>query len=233
MSLHDLPGRSFGRLTVTGLARRDGKHTFWCVQCRCGQDKDVRADHLVSGLVLSCGCYHSQISSRRSSKPIPAGTRYGRLVVLRRLRSIPKRGHVYLARCVCGRVIEVQGRHLRSGESKSCGCWYRDSRPLCGLKHGKSPAKNVSPVYSAYHRERRWCNDRRDKAYPWYGGRGVQFQFDSFESFFAEVGPKPEGNYWLMRIDGGDSDFEPGNMAWVEKRRHKRKRSKEVINAKR
>lgn len=63
----DLQGRRFGRLIVlyrdmTGHS--NDRHTYWVCRCDCGKFKTVRSDDLRSGLVVSCGCYHAEVSSK-------------------------------------------------------------------------------------------------------------------------------------------------------------------------
>lgn len=67
----DLSGMKFGRLTV--LSRDNscygrGNHTYWFCKCDCGNTTRARTDALKSGAVVSCGCYHSEISSNIASK---------------------------------------------------------------------------------------------------------------------------------------------------------------------
>ena len=55
----NLIGRRFGSLTVIGRADNRGKNrtvTYWVCKCDCGTEKEVRACHLKSGNVISCGC---------------------------------------------------------------------------------------------------------------------------------------------------------------------------------
>ena len=66
----DLQGRRFGRLIVlyrdmTGHS--NDRHTYWVCKCDCGRLKTVRSDDLRSGLVVSCGCYHAEVSSKIGS----------------------------------------------------------------------------------------------------------------------------------------------------------------------
>ncbi len=56
------------------------------------------------------------------------GETFGRLTVLRRLPS--RNGRIFWScLCVCGAVSQVDGGHLRGGNTKSCGCLYRETQP--------------------------------------------------------------------------------------------------------
>ncbi len=59
MNIKDLTGKKFGRLTVEGYdhSARHGQ-TYWRCRCECGGLKIVRASHLKTGNVTSCGCVH-------------------------------------------------------------------------------------------------------------------------------------------------------------------------------
>lgn len=62
----DLSGMRFGRLTVLERDKTHcgrGDHTYWICKCDCGKTTKVRPDALKTGAVVSCGCYHSDISS--------------------------------------------------------------------------------------------------------------------------------------------------------------------------
>lgn len=58
----NLVGKRFGSLEVIARAenRFTGKvktiHTYWLCKCDCGCEKEVRASHLKSGRIISCGC---------------------------------------------------------------------------------------------------------------------------------------------------------------------------------
>lgn len=56
MQRKHLLGQRFGRLVVEAwspLAKRDGA---WLCRCDCGETKLATSNHLVRGVVLSCGC---------------------------------------------------------------------------------------------------------------------------------------------------------------------------------
>lgn len=57
------------------------------------------------------------------------GQRFGRLVVVRREGSYTSKNNTkvtWLCKCDCGGETIVQGTHLRSGYTKSCGCYFRE-----------------------------------------------------------------------------------------------------------
>ena len=43
------------------------KRTYWICECDCGNKTSVRQDSLKSGRVVSCGCYHKNIASKKST----------------------------------------------------------------------------------------------------------------------------------------------------------------------
>lgn len=50
-------GHRFGRIITTGIPYREGKYYYIKGFCECnGKEKTFRADHLMSELILSCGC---------------------------------------------------------------------------------------------------------------------------------------------------------------------------------
>lgn len=51
----DMLGKRIGRLTV--MRSTVGK---WLCRCDCGVEKEVTGNHLRSGRVVSCGCYHAE-----------------------------------------------------------------------------------------------------------------------------------------------------------------------------
>lgn len=50
------------------------------------------------------------------------GRKFGHLIVLYRLPNYYKKGVYWLCVCDCGNLTEVNGKDLRKGNTKSCGC---------------------------------------------------------------------------------------------------------------
>ena len=70
MSRHavDLTGRGYGRLFVLGRGTGPGRGVYWLCVCACGQRRNIRADYLTNGAIVSCGC------ARREMGHIKAAT---------------------------------------------------------------------------------------------------------------------------------------------------------------
>jgi hypothetical protein len=104
--------------------------------------------------------------------------------------------------CECGCGAKVYKRFVTG---------HRKSR----LAHGHSVINKRTPEYRAYESAKRRCNNPREKAFVYYGARGVRFLFNSFPEFYKEVGPKPVGGYYsLDRIDT-NGNYEAGNVRWA------------------
>lgn len=63
----DLIGSKFGRLTVTAVAGRMKGNLHWQCRCECGNETNVSTCNLRGGKVVSCGCFHSEQTTKRNT----------------------------------------------------------------------------------------------------------------------------------------------------------------------
>lgn len=80
--------------------------------------------------------------------------------------------------------------------------------------HGHAKRGNWSPEYRAFVLAKARCNNPNREVYKYYGGRGIEFRFNSFEEFFAELGPKPTLKHQVERMNN-DGHYEIGNVKWA------------------
>ncbi len=66
----NLTGQTFGRFTVGEKSKSDDSGSCWVCRCSCGTEKIIRASHLQSGRVVSCGCF-------RKEQVLKAHTKHG------------------------------------------------------------------------------------------------------------------------------------------------------------
>jgi hypothetical protein len=60
----DITGVRFGRLTVLYRIPNRDRGRYWRCRCDCGIEKDIRANSLKSGAVVSCTCYQRECATK-------------------------------------------------------------------------------------------------------------------------------------------------------------------------
>lgn len=128
-SFTDLTGVRFGRLVaIERLRHSSSMRWVWRCKCDCGQENFVPANSLKSGRTLSCGCLGRERSVEygRQSNVDLTGKRYGRLVAIRPTEERRYRYVVWECHCDCGEIVRLAAGALTSGNTKSCGCLYRE-----------------------------------------------------------------------------------------------------------
>ncbi len=132
---------------------------------------------------------------------------------------------LWYCQCVCGNIRSVQAACLKNGKSKSCGCI--PGNLTHGETRGKEKSGAVSPELAAFYGARGRCRVASNRHYRLYGGRGIEFRFETFEEFIAEVGRRPSTKHSLDRIDV-NGHYEPGNLRWATQTMPCRNRQRSV-----
>lgn len=157
------------------------------------------------------------------------GMVFGRLTVVN-MESRNYRGRaIWNCICTCGNTAEVLGDYLRSGDTKSCGCFKSDNAKSLYTKHGKEPKSE----YRIWYHLRSRCNNVSDAAYKNYGGRGIKvcdrWQGDNgFVYFLADMGKKPSPKHSIDRVNNG-GNYEPGNCRWATMKEQQNNRTNNRI----
>ena len=88
------------------------------------------------------------------------------------------------------------------------------------------PTRRESPSeYQAYKNAKQRCTNPKNPQFSRYGGRGIEFRFESFAQFWKEIGKKPWPGLTLDRRDNA-GHYEPGNIRWATQKTQCNNRSK-------
>jgi hypothetical protein len=81
-----------------------------------------------------------------------------------------------------------------------------------------------SPEYQAWANMKDRCSNPNHAQFPYYGGRGISVdqRWESFTSFYADMGQRPEGATLDRR--NNDLGYSPENCRWATRKTQQRNR---------
>lgn len=234
----NIMGEQIGQLYVKDVNMDTGFAVVKCLQCKKVSKKPIsdliemkktRKKSYTCGIN---GC-HYKVKGRKNQS-IKVGTRFGRLTVLSKLdnkvvktkksiTSIP----MYLCECQCGNQVEVQGRYLLDGRTKSCGCLRKKNFTDKNSHKGTtlSPyTKKLYKVFISWQQKYRQPTkafkeniiDKGIKFFPEL--KDVDDPFKRFSNWAVVNGFNlKEGKVYLDRKDYS-KDFNVSNCFWTDKR---------------
>jgi hypothetical protein len=122
--------------------------------------------------------------------------------------------------CDCGATVLRLGASLVNNRTGSCGCLHREIvADVCRETGKKSRTHGMTrtPEWRAWVNMITRCTNKNCPEYHNYGGRGIcvcSEWLESFEEFYAHVGPRPSDKHSIDRIEV-DGNYEPGNLRWA------------------
>lgn len=153
------------------------------------------------------------MNHRVKYKPIEAGDRFGRLVVLAFVETRRQSGTNQLywqCLCDCGEIAIRRDANLKNGNTKSCGCLQRESAQRTDWKitHGEGSNRKESAEYKAWRGMFRRVDTPDDAHRRIYTDRGIGIcrgLRNSYSHFLKLLGRKPLPELTLDRTDNDGS----------------------------
>lgn len=155
-----------------------------------------------------------------------AGQKFARLAVVRVHGKAARGSITWECQCDCGKAVVVIGSHLRSGNTKSCGCLNVEGIIARSTTHGHSRKGRITSEFHTWASMIKRCSNPAADDYQRYGGRGISVcerWANSFETFLSDMGPKLSPKHSIDRINN-NGNYEPGNCRWLTEKDQQRNR---------
>lgn len=159
------------------------------------------------------------------------GQRFGRLIAVKYFGKSKWR-----CKCDCGNIVNIDGRDLRCGSTKSCGCLQKEIVSNIITKQSTKHGKSGTRLYNIYNGMKDRCYNKNDKDYYNYGGRTITMCNDwknDFKVFYDwSMSNGYNDSLSIDRIDV-NGNYEPNNCRWVNmkiQQRNRRNNKEYTIN---
>lgn len=151
---------------------------------------------------------------------VKEGERYGRLTIIREVEpagSSHKRVRRFLCRCDCGNEIICRLPNLKSGTTKSCGCY----RKFVSSNRRDCHHLQNTRIYRIWCGMKRRCYNKNNEHFDRYGGRGIivcdEWKTDFMNFYDWAMSNGYDDKLSIDRINN-EGNYEPSNCRWANQK---------------
>lgn len=140
------------------------------------------------------------------------GLEFGRLTVMNTTGKDKHGRYLWKCKCVCGNEKTIATYILKSGHTKSCGCFRKEVTSERAKKHGK----RHSAEYEIWCGIMQRCTNPNHIAYKNYGGRNITIcdRWKDFSLFIEDMGERPTPSHSVERNEN-EKGYTPENCRWA------------------
>jgi hypothetical protein len=150
--------------------------------------------------------------------------KFGRLTPVKHVGQDKNGNSLWLCKCECNNEKIISSGSFKNGNTKSCGCLYKNSNN--NFKHGNIKNKKQSKTYTAWAAMKDRCSNPNTRNYKNFGGKKISVcsrwleKDNGFQNFLDDMGECSPG-LSLYRIDRTKNYFKE-NCRWDTKKEQER-----------
>lgn len=146
------------------------------------------------------------------------GEKYNLLTITKILKPVVTSHKSYKmvqVKCDCGNIVEKRLCNIKSGNTKSCGCYNKKLTIDRNQKHNNSVRGKRTPTYISWMNMIQRTTNPNNPKYPLYGGINISVcdEWKSFKNFLNDMGERPVGK--TLERNNNKKGYYKENCSWA------------------
>jgi len=159
------------------------------------------------------------------------GQKFNRLTAIRFLGYVysPSGGvkQMWEFLCECGKITQSVKNNITNNHTQSCGCYRHEMAIKARTKHGDAKKENRHPLYKIWCRMKERCNNKNNRSYKDYGGRGISVEWKDYDSFKRDMLDSFRVGLQIERKNN-NGPYSKSNCCWATHKEQQRNTSRNL-----